>query len=426
MTELDIGESGPPLNWTYRQRRLVLLQLALATAIGSTGLAAGGTAGALLAADFTGSNAAAGLPTGLLVVGSAVGALLIAVANARGRRGPGLVYGYAIGALGAAVVIVAAVERSMLMLLIGSFALGTANSAVFFTRYAAAATAEMRSRRGQALGVVFFATAVGAVISSALLGPSGAVAHALGLPRLAGLYLVAVIAFGCSASLLALTSSRRAPRLGRGSIVLNQGRTERGPDRAAVLKAVRNSKVKTALYGLVVTNFGMVAMMTIAPIHLISHGEHLGMVGAIVALHVAAMFGPSPLSGYLADRFGASVVLRSGLVLIGAAGVVGMLSHDPSTPVMIGHLMLLGVGWNMGVVGASTLLGAAVPDLFHPHVEGIGEVLMGLAAAVAAPIAGLLADAGGYRALSIGLAAVAAVGLFIALQTRHVLELRSS
>ena len=58
-------------------RRRTLLVLALATAIGSAGLAAGGTAGALLGAEIAGTEAAAGLPLGLLVVGQAAAALLV-------------------------------------------------------------------------------------------------------------------------------------------------------------------------------------------------------------------------------------------------------------------------------------------------------------------------------------------------------------
>jgi hypothetical protein len=60
-----------------RQERATLAFLGLATAVGATGLAAGGTAGALLGADLAGSDAAAGVPLGLLVVGSAATAVLI-------------------------------------------------------------------------------------------------------------------------------------------------------------------------------------------------------------------------------------------------------------------------------------------------------------------------------------------------------------
>ena len=267
----------PDSGWTAAERRRVLFLLAASIAVGATGLASGGTAGALLAADLTGSNATAGLPLGLLVIGSALGAMLLAAAGARGRRGPGLVLGYLLGAAGAGVVIVAAVARSMPLVLAGSLVLGTANSAIFLTRYAAAATAPDESRRGRALGRVFVATAIGAVLSSALLGPSGDLAEALGLPRLSGLYLVSVLAFGCSAVLVALTSRRGTARYGRGWLVLNRGRTEQPPPRSQVLAALRNRRAQLALLGLAATNLVMVATMTIAPIQLM--GRRLEAAG---------------------------------------------------------------------------------------------------------------------------------------------------
>src|SRR5918996_5177041 len=89
-------------------RRTVAL-LAVATAIGGLGLAAGGSAGALLAEDMTGSTAWAGVPLGVLVVGSALSALLIARETSRAGRGHGLVLGYLGGAAGAVLVVAAAV-----------------------------------------------------------------------------------------------------------------------------------------------------------------------------------------------------------------------------------------------------------------------------------------------------------------------------
>jgi len=96
-----------------RIRRRTLVVLALATAVGSTGLAAGETAGALLVAEMTGTEAAAGLPLGLLVVGSAATALLISRRTGRGGRGRSLALGYVLGAIGAALVILAAVASHL-------------------------------------------------------------------------------------------------------------------------------------------------------------------------------------------------------------------------------------------------------------------------------------------------------------------------
>jgi MFS family permease len=88
-------------------RREPLLVLALATAVGSAGLAAGGTAGALLGAELADTEAAAGLPLGLLVVGQAAAAILISRRTARVGRSRGLALGYVLGTAGAALVVFA-------------------------------------------------------------------------------------------------------------------------------------------------------------------------------------------------------------------------------------------------------------------------------------------------------------------------------
>lgn len=134
-------------------RRGRLLVVALATAIGSPGLAAGGTAGALLGVALTGTETAVGLPLGLLVVGQAVSALFVSSMTGRVGRGLGLALGYALGTIGAVVVILAAVAGSFAALLVGSTVLGAGNTAVFLARYAAAEV-EDAAARGRALVTV--------------------------------------------------------------------------------------------------------------------------------------------------------------------------------------------------------------------------------------------------------------------------------
>jgi MFS family permease len=379
-----------------RQRWATLALLGVATAIGALGLAAGGSAGALLAEDMTGSTAWAGVPLGVLVVGSAASALLIARETSRAGRGPALALGYVVGAGGAALVVAAAVVDDLALLLAGSAALGASNAAIFLTRYAAADLGG-DTGRGRALGVVLFATALGAVASPNLLGPTGDLAVAADLPRLTGLYLVAAVAFVTAALLLAVLPRRSLPATGAEQV----GREE--------LRAGLQS-ARLALIVLGATNFVMVAVMAIAPIHLTEHDHGLGLVGVVIGIHVLCMFAPSPLTGWLADRAGSATVAAIGAVLLVAAGVSGALLDMSDGTAMTAMLALLGLGWNAGVVGGSTMLAASVPATLRPQTEGIGEVAMGLAAGAGAPVAGLVVAFGAFATLSI---AVALGGLLV-------------
>lgn len=379
-----------------RSSRVTLVLLVVATAVGSTGLSAGGTAGTLIAVDLTGSAALAGVPLGLLVVGSAAGAVLISRRSQQAGRVAGLRWGYALGALGAAIVVVGTAVESFGLVLAGSLALGVANAAVFLSRYAAAEVGG-GAVRGRALGLVLGSAAVGAVASPNLLGPSGHLASWLGLPRLAGLHLVAVPSFLIAGALLAALPSRSA---------VGQADRPRSPTGTWIRDAIKGTRVRLALVVLAATNLVMVATMAVAPAHLEAHGYSLGGIGLVVSVHVLGMFAPSPLTGWLADRAGGGVVAGVGAVLLVGAGFGGAIAGAHDGPAFTAVLVLLGIGWNAGVVGGSTMLVASVPPAVRQNAEGIGEVAMGLAAGAGAPIAGLMVAAGGLPTLSVASAAV--------------------
>jgi MFS family permease len=388
---------------TIPERRATLLLLAVATAIGAMGLAAGGSAGALLAEEMTGSATWAGVPLGVLVLGSAAGALVISRQTSRAGREAGLVLGYGVGGAGGVTVVAAAQADSFALLLAGSAGLGAANAAIFLTRYAAADLGG-QSGRGRALGVVLFATAFGAVASPNLLGPSGAAAEALGLTSLSGLYLVAFLAFGAASALLAALPRRALPVSSEGV----SGRELRAGLRGARL----------ALVVLGASNFVMVAVMAIAPVHLAEHGHSLDLVGVVVGMHVLCMFAPSPLTGWLADRAGGATVAALGAAMLVAAGASGALLDLSDGTAMTAVLALLGLGWNAGVVGGSTMLVASVPAVLRPQTEAIGEVTMGLAAGAAAPVAGVIVAVGEMGALSVA-GAVGGVVMLAALRVER-------
>ena len=181
--------------------------LAAATAVGSLGLAAGGTAAALLAVEMTSSEAAAGLPRRPRRR-QAAASLLVARVTGRAGRGAGLVLGYGTGVLGALVAVAAALQGSFPVMLAGSccWAAPTPPSSCRAMRRP---TSPARAREGGRWGPS--CSPRGTVAGLVLLVLTGRPAQALGLPRLAGLYLVSVAAFAAGLAVAAL--SRRLPEL---------------------------------------------------------------------------------------------------------------------------------------------------------------------------------------------------------------------
>jgi MFS family permease len=377
-----------------------LLRVAIATGLASVGLAAGGTGGALLATQLAGDASVAGLPFGAVVAGSAAGAVLVSRLTAYIGRRRALAVGYGIGVVGAGVVIFAAVSSSLGLVLGGSLLLGPANSSVFLARYAGADLAGS-GRRGRGLGAILFATALGAVVAPNLLGPSSAVAEMVGLSPYAGLYLVALVAFGFGALILAPSDAARTS-IARIAVPVS----------------------RTSLIGLVVlgaANLTMVGIMAVAPVHLATHGHGLGFVGLIISIHVAGMLGPSPVTGSLADRVSPGPVAAGGAALLLAAGVGGALAQPASAVQATTFLLVLGLGWNLAVVAGSALLTADLPEGARPRLEAAGEVAMGLAAAVGAMGAGVIASAAGWAAMTViggVIGVLAAAGLLVS-GSRH-------
>jgi len=375
--------------------------LVVAQLLGACGLAAGGTAGALLAELFTGSPATAGLPLAMLVLGSGVGAVAVTrVMSGHGRR-VGLAAAYLAGAVGAGLVVAAAAFRSWPLLLAGCGLLGGGNTAVMLARYAAA---DVASRRGRAISAVVAAASVGAIAGPNLLGPAGALAGVVGLPAPTGLFLLAIPAF-LGAALVLVVFLRPDPlQVARAAAPSTQQPAVAGGMRElACLLGDRH--IRLALLVLAVANLAMVGVMAVAPVHLHLYGAGMGTIGLLISVHIAAMYLPSPVTGWLADTLGAGVVAGIGALLLLAAGAVAAVA-GAGRPGIIVALLLLGVGWNAGLIGGSALLhDAAVSSSLRTRAEGLGELGMGAAAAVGGSGAGLLLATGGLALLGLVAAA---------------------
>jgi MFS family permease len=388
------------------QRRTLRVLVAAQVLSGLGG--SGAAAGALLALDITGSDALASLPLALLVVGSASTVVPISALSRRAGRRTGLATALAIATVGAVGVVVAGELDSFALLLAASLLFGAGNTAVMLARYAAV-DLSTPDERGRAIGRVVFATTFGAVAGPNLLEPAGSVATSLGLPELTGLFLTSIAAFAL-AGLVLTVFLRPDPLKVAAGFEEAPGPLE---ERAAAAPPVplrdllSPSAAVTGLTTVVVANFVMVAVMAMAPVHMQHHGHGLQFVGLVISLHIAGMFAPSPVTGWLTDRLGPLAVAGGGAALLIVAGVLSAASGAEASTFALG-LGLLGVGWNASLIAGSALLASAVPVAQRPRVEGAGELSMGVAAASATAIAGPVVGIAGYAALAAAGAVAAA------------------
>ena len=116
----------------------------------------------------------------------------------------------------------------------------------------------------------------------------------------------------------------------------------------------RQPKFIAAVLSAVVSYALMNLLMTSAPLAMKLCGLSFETANWGIQWHIVAMFLPSFWTGSLITRFGAAQVVTAGLMLIGCAAVIG-LSGITQWHFWSG-LILLGLGWNFGFVGASTMV----------------------------------------------------------------------
>jgi MFS family permease len=374
------------------------------------GLAAGITVSALLAEQMLGSSRFAGLPTVCFTLGSAAAAVGVGRMSQRWGRRAGLSAGYFTGALGSLGVVIAATSSNVVLLFVSLLVYGAGVSTNLQARYAGADLAAP-SRRGRAVSIVLVATAVGAIIGPNLVTVAGAFASQVGVPRLAGPFLFAGVAYA-SAGLVLWLLLRPDPLLLARSIAAASLKTAgvRSDGPVVTDPAVRTSSDSQRTWSpgvasgagiMIITQVIMVAIMTMTPIHIEHHGHGLAITGVVIAAHVAGMFLPSPFSGWLVDRFGfLPIAVAAGVILL-AAGLLAAWAPVDSVAILLVALVLLGLGWNLGLVSGTTLVTNAAPLATRARTQGMVDLGIALAGAGGGLSSGLIITATSYATLTI-------------------------
>ncbi|GHE07202.1 MFS transporter [Klenkia taihuensis] len=393
-------------------QRRTLTVVVCAQVLGGAGLAAGVTVGALLAGQMLGTDSSAGVPTALFTLGSALAAFLVGrVSQRRGRRA-GLSAGFAVGGLGAAGVVVAAAVDSVPLLFLALFVYGSGTATNLQARYAGTDLADP-ARRGRAVSTALVSTTAGAVAGPNLVQPLGGLATAWGLPALAGPFLLAAVAYTAAAAAFVLLL-RPDPLLWARQHPV----TAPTAPGAAAEPARPASLARLGAAVMVLTQVAMVAVMTMTPVHMRDHQHGLGDVGLVIGLHIAAMYLPSPVTGWLVDRVGRSATTAAAGVVLAGSGVVAALAPGDSLGATILALVLLGLGWNLGLVSGTALVIDGTAPGTRARTQGSIDVLIALSGAAAGVLSGVVVSAAGYAVLALTASVLAVAVLLVALAAR--------
>ncbi|MFJ2756729.1 MFS transporter [Nocardioides sp. NPDC087217] len=381
-------------------QKRTILTLVATQAVGAMGITIGIATASLLARDLSGSESMAGLSQTTQVLGAAVAAYVLGrVMDARGRRF-GLVAGYLLGAAGGLLAVLAGVVGSMTLLLVGAVLLGATTAANNGARYAATDLAPARSR-ARALSVVVWATTFGAVIGPNLTGVAEIFSDSVGIPALTGPF--AIGSMGMLAAALVVGVFLRPDPL----LVAREGappaEKAKGTSWRRAISVIRERPaLAAAVVGQAAAHATMVAVMVMTPLHMEHGGAGLEIIGLVISGHVLGMFAFAPIAGWLADRVGrADVMALGGGVLLVSLVLCAAAPEGSSARIFVG-LFLLGLGWSLATIAAATSVADHTPLEVRADVQGTADLIMGVAAAAAGAVSGVVVDLAGYPALALG------------------------
>lgn len=377
---------------------------------GGAGLAAGITVGALLAKDMLGTESFSGLPAALFTLGSALSVYLVGRVSQRSGRRLGLSGGFIAGGIGAIGVVIAATWNLVFLLFLSLFIYGAGTSTNLQARYAGTDLASDK-QRGMAVSIAMVSTTLGAVVGPNLTTPMGKVAAIIGIPGLAGPFILAAAAY-LLAGFTLFIYLRPDPLLVAKQIAAEE---EKGTSSAktmnqqnATFVSLQRTGILVGTLVLVLSHVIMVAIMTMTPIHMENHGTGLTAVGIIIGLHVAAMYLPSLGTGALVDKLGRTTMVIASGVTLAVSGLLASFASGDSIIWLTTALTLLGLGWNFGLISGTAIIVDSTNVTTRAKTQGAVDVWVAFGGTAGSLLSGVVVAYSSYAILGM-------IGMYLAL-----------
>lgn len=226
-------------------------------------------------------------------------------------------------------------------------------------------------KRATAISIALVSTTLGAVAGPNLVDDMGRFALSIGVPALAGPFILAAAAF-IVAGLVLLVMLRPDPLIVAKAIASMQRLADNNQTNTNRPTNTRGIVVGATI--MVLTQIVMVAIMTMTPIHMSHHGHSLSDVGLVIGIHVGAMYLPSLITGILVDKLGRTAMAIAAGVTLLAAGIIAATVPADSMLLLILALALLGLGWNFGLISGTTLIVDATTPTTRARTQGKVDV----------------------------------------------------
>lgn len=377
-----IASATPDAEPANLKRNLAVLVVAqsLGAASGPIVISLGGLVGRNLALDQT----LATLPVSIYNLGLALGTLPAAWIMRRYGRRTGYLLGATLGVMSGLVAAGALSLNFFALFCLGTFIAGLYASYVQSYRFAAA-DSRTGGDRARAISWVM----VGGLMA-AVIGPQLVIATQDALPGVpfAGSFLSQA---GLALLALPVLALLRAPKPVKAEAASAGGRSV--PQLLASPRFVLSMLAGMVSYSL------MTFIMTAAPIAMVGCGHTVTQAAYGIQWHVLAMFAPSVFTGRLIARFGKERVTAAGLVIIALSGAVALMGLELFH--FYTSLILLGLGWNFGFIGATAMVAASHNEAERGRAQGLNDFVVFGAVAVMSFFSGALMQASGWHLINL-------------------------
>lgn len=338
----------------------------------------GGIVGQMLASDPT----LATLPVSLYQLGLALSTIPAAMLMRRLGRRPAYVLGAVLGSISGLIATFGVLQGDFVTFCVGTAMAGFYGACVQSYRFAATDAVEP-SQRGKAISRIM----VGGLVA-AIIGPQVVIwtRDAWPMAPFAGSFLGQA---GLALLALPLLWMLRAPPP-TSAVVAGTARP---------LGSIARSPGFVVAVTAGVVSYGLMAfIMTAAPMAMVGCGHTVGEAALGIQWHVLAMFAPSFVTGHLIARFGKIAITVLGLVLIAGSGLLALAGLELLH--FWGSLILLGVGWNFGFIGATAMVTDTYTPAERAKVQALNDFLVFGTVATASFGSGRLLNTSGWETIN--------------------------
>ncbi|WP_082130511.1 MFS transporter [Kiloniella spongiae] len=342
----------------------------------------GGLAGAMLAP----SSEFAILPVSVQMMAGMLTAAPMSVFMGKYGRKLGFLLGATIAALGGALGLYSLFYENFYTLCLAHASMGSALVCFGYFRFAAA---EVVSESWRPKAISF---TLGSGLVAALVGPEVFIYSKDFFSPIpfAGAYgaITVLSVIGCL-PILAL-------RLRETN---NSGQLSGDEKTASVGEIVRRPAVFTAILCAAISFGVMVLLMAPTPLAMVGCGFTDVQAGDVIRWHVIAMFAPSFFTGSLISRFGSSKIISCGLLMLCLSSAIAIAGIELTNFYL--SLILLGLGWNFGFIGATNMLNENLSAGERSVVQGANDSLIALVSTLASFGSGILISSFSWTAVAV-------------------------